>query len=156
MTRLATESLLRLGACFGVALVLLRWVYPWQDHYGRFNVTWEEAWKPYVAVAVAMTAAGALAFYLAAVLGSYLVQGARRWASIFITAVITYILLAVLSLLFGPIGAEIRSLQIRTTFFMEYKFLTFMFMVVPIYVPVAACVLVWKYSRTGKPKASGV
>lgn len=142
MTRLATEKLLRLGACFVVAVVLLRWVYPWQVYYGRFNVTWVEAWTPYIAVAVAMAAAGALAAYL----GSYLVRGARPWASISITALITYILLALLSLVFGPIGAEIRPLQIRTTFFVEYEFLTFMFTVASVYAPAAACVLVWRAS----------
>src|SRR5688572_10596777 len=76
MTRLAI--VLRLCVCFVIALLLLRWIYPWQIHYGSFNVTWVQAWKPYIAVAAAMTATGALAAYA----GSHFVRAARPLASI--------------------------------------------------------------------------
>lgn len=113
--------------CFITALAGLFWQYPWPVEYGMFNFGVLETLWAYILTAAAMT----LIASAVRILVVRFVPESRRLAAVALGSGVTFLGLAILALVFGPVGANVPGTRVRGIFFAEWSFVPFILLSFP-------------------------
>ena len=107
-------------SCSTVCLGLLFGLYPWSVYFGDFTFSAESTFASYMLLAVLVGMVTAVVDY--AVLG---ISRIPVYGRIALVGILLFLILIVLSLIFGPMGVEFSGSRVRGIFFSEWKFATF-------------------------------